>query len=79
MRFYAAVTFFVCLFVCFFFFLLFVFLGKKFVPPPHFSAPSYATDFVCTLYVNYITLRLLQCAVGIACMQLYLENSQIEV
>ena len=38
LRFYAAVTF-------FFFFFAFHFFWKKFVPPPHFSAPSYATDY----------------------------------
>ena len=44
----AAVTFFF-----FFFFFAFQFSGKKFVPPPpHFSAPSYATEIVpmCDLH-----------------------------
>ena len=47
MRFYAAVTFFylfIFYFILFFFFLLFTF-WEKFVPP-HFSAPSYATEYV---------------------------------
>ena len=47
MRLNAAVTFF------FFFFFAFHFSGKKFVPPPpHFSAPSYATDCNVIYYLK---------------------------
>ena len=61
MRFYAAVTFF------FFFFFCFSLFGKKICAPPHFSAPSYATENISEIEVASLQTLNLEFLVSILC------------